>query len=110
MQKTKRWKRTLIPFFSERQNRGVEILLLRLLHSISTGLVYCGTRRMALRSTSLKKINLSFRSMVDLAAFKSECANKEFSTGRNSLTLVGSFSKEQLKVATGKYFAMYYTE
>ena len=47
--------------------------------------------------------------MIDLTAFKKECECSDFYIDRDSLTLVGPFSKEQLKIATGKYFALYYT-
>ncbi|GAA4746262.1 hypothetical protein [Flavisolibacter ginsenosidimutans] len=65
---------------------------------------------MAVRAASHTKVNLSFKSLTDLAAFKNECACKDFYIDRDSLTLVGTFSEEQLKIATGKYFALYYTE
>jgi hypothetical protein len=52
-----------------------------------------------------KKVILSFHSMDDLSAFKKECACDDFYIDRDALTLVGSFSEAQLKVARDKYRA-----
>ena len=71
---------------------------------------YCCTKLMAVPAASHNKVNLSFKSLTDLAAFKNECLCDDFYIDRESLTLVGSFSEEQLKIATSKYFALYYIE
>ena len=64
---------------------------------------------MAVPIALLKNVTLSFNSMADLSAFKKECACGDFYVDRDSLTLIGSFTTEQLKIATGKYLALYYT-
>jgi hypothetical protein len=83
--------------------------LLQCLLNIFIGLVYCCTHRMAFSTVPFQPVNLSFTSLTDLTAFKNECNCSDFYRNRDSLTLVGSFSKEQLKIATGRYFALYYT-
>ena len=64
---------------------------------------------MTTRNIHLKKVTLSFRSMEYLSAFKKECTCYDFYVDRDNLTLVGSFTEEQLKMATSIYLALYYT-
>jgi hypothetical protein len=65
---------------------------------------------MATLDTQLKKVTLSFRSKNDLSAFKKECTCCDFYIDRDEQTLVGLFTEEQLKKASGKYLALYYTD
>jgi len=64
---------------------------------------------MAIPHAQLTKVTLSFRSLDDLSAFKKEVTCGDFYIDRDELTLVGSFTEEQLKKATGKYLALSYT-
>jgi hypothetical protein len=73
-------------------------------------LVYCCTRHMAHSPILPYKVNLSFKSLTDLAAFKNECGCNDFYIDRDELTLVGSFTEGQLKIATDKYRALYYSD
>lgn len=52
------------------------------------------------------KIVLSFHSVTDISKFKHECGCSDFYLERDLLTLVGTFTEEQLKIATNKYSAM----
>jgi hypothetical protein len=65
---------------------------------------------MATPNVQLHKVTLSFSSLHELSAFKKECACGDFYIDRDELTLVGSFSEQQLKIATGKYRALYYID
>ena len=65
---------------------------------------------MSAPNTQQKKVILSFKSLQDLSAFKKECGCNDFYIDRDSLTLVGSFTEEQLKIATGKFLALYYAD
>ena len=65
---------------------------------------------MAGYNANIQNVTLSFKSMHDLSCFKKECACDDFYIDRDEQTLVGSFTLEQLKVATGKYLALYYTK
>ncbi len=56
------------------------------------------------------EIILSFRSVTELAKFKNECGCRDFYIDRDALTLVGTFSEEQIRLATTKYAAMYQSE
>jgi hypothetical protein len=62
---------------------------------------------MAILNVQLNQITLTFKSLHDLSAFKKECDCSDFYIDRDEQTLVGSFTKEQLKLAKEKYRASY---
>ena len=51
------------------------------------------------------KIILRFQALADISLFKHECACTDFYIDRDALTLVGTFSTAQLRLATTKYAA-----
>lgn len=58
-------------------------------------------------SETKKKVTLTFQSINTLSLFKKECECDDFYVDRDTLTLVGSFTEEQLQVANYKYLATY---
>ena len=58
-------------------------------------------------NTQEKKFKLSFKSINDISKFKHECACNDFYIDRDSLTLVGTFTQEQLQIATARYGVLY---
>ena len=54
-----------------------------------------------------KKYILLFKSINDISLFKNECQCSDFYIDRDQLTLVGTFSEDQLKMAIEKYKASY---
>ena len=56
-------------------------------------------------SEESQQVILSFQSIIDISKFKHECGCRDFYIDRDSLTLVGTFSKEQLQLATERYAA-----
>jgi hypothetical protein len=55
------------------------------------------------------KVILLFRSMAVLSQFKKECTCADFYIDRDALTVVGSFTKEQIAIAMEKYNARPFT-
>lgn len=51
------------------------------------------------------RVMLQFVSLEAISQFKNECACCDFYIDREALTLVGSFTAEQVAIATGKYHA-----
>ena len=58
-------------------------------------------------TSTLKKAIIRFPSLVDLSNFKHDCACADFYVDRDALTLVGSFTEEQLQIANYSYGGMY---
>ena len=56
---------------------------------------------------STKKVSISFPSIIELVAFKNECASDDFYVDRDALLLVGTFTGEQLQIANYKYAATF---
>lgn len=54
-----------------------------------------------------KRLILSFNSIADISSFKKECMCSDFYIDRDHLTLVGTFSEEQVQTAINKYQASY---
>ena len=52
------------------------------------------------------QVRLHFKSLESISAFKHECACGDFYIDRDELTLVGSFTEEQVAIALGKYDAV----
>lgn len=52
-----------------------------------------------------KQVILKFTNLKEISAFKHECACPDFYIDRDSLTLVGSFTPEQVEIAVQKYAA-----
>lgn len=50
-----------------------------------------------------------FRSMAVLSQFKKECTCADFYIDRDALTIVGSFTKEEIAIAMKKYNARFFT-
>lgn len=67
---------------------------------------YCDILGMSSENISAKKIVLVFKSITDISKFKHECECSDFYIDRDQLTLVGTFSDEQLQLATNKYSAL----
>jgi len=61
-------------------------------------------------SQTKKKVTITFQSIKDLMLFKKECACDDFYVDRDTLTLVGTFTEEQLQIANYKYAAAYQPE
>jgi len=57
-------------------------------------------------NNTIRQFILSFRTVTDLVQFKEECDPLTPYTERDSLTLVGLFSGEQLVLAANKYDAI----
>ena len=57
-------------------------------------------------NTPVKKVILSFKSIADISKFKHECVCSDFYIDRDSLTIVGTFTGEQLQIATTRYSAL----
>ena len=75
-------------------------------YNITRWPAYWCNKRMAASDGPPTKVFLCFHSLDDLSAFKNECACNDFYIDRDALTLVGSFTEPQLKIATGKYQAV----
>ena len=50
---------------------------------------------------------IQFKSISDISDFKHECDCNEFYIERDTLSIVGSFTEEQLKMAGEKYDAVH---
>ena len=61
-------------------------------------------------SNGKQKVVLVFRSIAALSGFKNECTCDDFYVDRDALTIVGSFTEEQLQIANFKYFATWEVE
>lgn len=61
---------------------------------------------MELSNATKKQVILSFQSITDISKFKHECGCRDFYIDRDSLTLVGTFTDEQLQLATLTYSAI----
>ena len=56
---------------------------------------------------STTKVSITFPSIIELVAFKNECACDAIYVERDALLLVGSFTEEQLQIANYKYAATF---
>lgn len=59
-----------------------------------------------LSNAQSKAVTLTFNSISDLSKFKNDCNCSDFYIDRDALTLVGTFTDEQLQIAFNKYSAV----
>jgi hypothetical protein len=65
---------------------------------------------MPIAHTAKTDASISFTSLSDISNFKHECGCSDFYIDRDNLTLVGTFTKEMLDMASEKYGATYSLE
>ena len=56
-----------------------------------------------LNHSTIQTVILSFETLTDISNFKRECQCNDFYIDRDALTLVGTFTEDQLLLATAKY-------
>ena len=61
---------------------------------------------MKLSDSAKTKMVIYFNSISDITQFKQECDFNDFYIDRDSISLVGSFTDDQLQIATSKYLAL----